>query len=115
MSVSIFLFLMDSATGVCLDCLVSLLFFLFSSFKNNNLNTLHNYYRCEGKVLVLATVHETFPKPTRTRTLWISCGDVAGAAAVRKACLACPRDLPASCEYMDGTCCETVSGAGVCG
>lgn len=29
--------------------------------------------RSEGKVLILASVHDTFPRPSRCATLWISC------------------------------------------
>ena len=58
--------------------------------------------RSEGKVLILATVHDTFPKPQATKTFWLSFHDLNTTLAFRKeVCLDNPVDLPISVEYMD--------------
>jgi len=58
--------------------------------------------RSEGKVLILATVHDTFPKAKDKRSFWISCENIETALAFRKeVCLDNPKDLPISVEYMD--------------
>lgn len=58
--------------------------------------------RSEGKVVILATVHDTFPVPKRKRVFWVSFPDMEMALAYRKeVCLDNPTDLPISCEYMD--------------
>lgn len=58
--------------------------------------------RSEGKVLILATVHDTFPKALEQKSFWISCKDFDTALALRKdVCLNNPKDLPISVEYMD--------------
>lgn len=58
--------------------------------------------RSEGKVLILATVHDTFPKAITSKSFWISCKDFQTAQAFRKdVCLNNPNDLPISVEYMD--------------
>ena len=59
--------------------------------------------RFEGKVLILASVHDTFPTPTRSTTLWISVDDFATTQKLkREVCLGGgAADLPVSCEYMD--------------
>lgn len=58
--------------------------------------------RSEGKVLILATVHDTFPKAIEKKTFWISVKDFETALAFRKeVCLDNPKDLPISMEYMD--------------
>ncbi len=58
--------------------------------------------RSEGKVLILATVHDTFAKPAAKKTFWISFADFETTLAFRKeVCLDNPKDLPISVEYMD--------------
>ena len=58
--------------------------------------------RSEGKVLILATVHDTFPKASEKKSFWISCQDFETAQRFRKeVCLDNPKDLPISVEYMD--------------
>uniref|UniRef100_A0A7S2KDW8 FAD-binding PCMH-type domain-containing protein n=1 Tax=Leptocylindrus danicus TaxID=163516 RepID=A0A7S2KDW8_9STRA len=58
--------------------------------------------RSEGKVLILATVHDTFPRAQTSRLFWISCDSLETALDLRKrVCLASEADLPTSCEYMD--------------
>ena len=58
--------------------------------------------RSEGKVLILATVHDTFQKASESKSFWISFKDLETALAFRKeVCLDNPKDLPISVEYMD--------------
>jgi D-lactate dehydrogenase len=58
--------------------------------------------RSEGKVLILATVHDTFQKAQTKKTLWVSTTDLDTSLAFRKeVCLDNPKDLPLSVEYMD--------------
>ena len=58
--------------------------------------------RSEGKVVILATVHDTFPVPKKKRVFWVSFPDMDTTLAFRReVCLNNPKDLPISCEYMD--------------
>jgi D-lactate dehydrogenase len=58
--------------------------------------------RSEGKVLILATVHDTFPKANKNKSFWISFEDFQTAQMFRKeVCLNNPKDLPISVEYMN--------------
>jgi D-lactate dehydrogenase (quinone) len=57
--------------------------------------------RSEGKVLVLASIHSTFPKPLRSDTLWVSCDDFETAHRIRARCLRDPAALPSQLEYLD--------------
>ena len=58
--------------------------------------------RSEGKVLILATVHDTFPQPANLCHFWISCRDLRTAQALRREVfLRDPASLPKSIEYMD--------------
>jgi len=58
--------------------------------------------RSEGKVLILATIHDTFPVPKASKLFWVSCKDFATADALkRKVALASPTFLAKQCEYMD--------------
>jgi len=70
--------------------------------------------RSEGKVLILATVHDTFPKPAMASMLWICVKDFSTAQRLkREVCLAggaC--DLPVSCEYMDRDSVTAIDEAG---
>lgn len=60
------------------------------------------FVRSEGKVILLATVHDTFPKPKQQKTLWLSFDQLETALRFRKqVCLNNPHDVPVSCEYMD--------------
>jgi D-lactate dehydrogenase len=71
------------------------------------------YNRCEGKVLLLATIHDTFPKPTKAQTYWISFQDLETALAFRKeVCLTDAEHLPTSLEYMDRDAFDVVNEAG---
>ena len=68
--------------------------------------------RSEGKVLVLASVHATFPKPTRSQTLWLGCRDYAQARAIRALCLQEPEDLPSQLEYINRDAFDVIDRAG---
>jgi len=69
--------------------------------------------RSEGKVLILATVHDTFPKPLSTQTFWIAFSDLDTALNFRRqVCLHNPQDLPISVEYMDRDTFDVVDSAG---
>lgn len=69
--------------------------------------------RSEGKVLILATVHDTFPKADEQKSYWISCKDFDTAQAFRKeVCLNNPKDLPMSVEYMDRDSFDVIDQAG---
>jgi D-lactate dehydrogenase len=69
--------------------------------------------RSEGKVLILATVHDTFPKPKSTQSFWIAFQDLETALFFRReVCLNNPKDLPISCEYMDRDTFDVVDSAG---
>ncbi len=74
-----------------------------SSVSRYNGDTKGEYCnRSEGKVLILATVHDTFPKAYTKKTFWVSTSDFETALAFRKeVCLNNPKDLPISAEYMD--------------
>lgn len=70
--------------------------------------------RSEGKVLILASVHDTFPKPQKASTLWLSVRDFATAQRLKRdVCLAGgAADLPMSVEYMDGDSIKAIDEAG---
>lgn len=69
--------------------------------------------RSEGKVLILATVHDTFPKADKSRTFWVSFRDLDTALAFRREVLLdSPHDLPVSAEYMDRDSFDVVDTAG---
>lgn len=68
--------------------------------------------RSEGKVLVLASIHSTFPRPTHSETLWVSCGDFETAHAIRARCLRDPASLPSQLEYMDADSVDVVDRSG---
>lgn len=69
--------------------------------------------RSEGKVIILATVHDTFPKPVATKTFWLSFDSLETALLFRKEVgLNNPDDLPVSMEYMDRDAFDVVDQAG---
>lgn len=58
--------------------------------------------RSEGKVVILATVHDTFPVPSSKRVFWVSFPDLETTLSFRRdVCLNNPKDMPISCEYLD--------------
>ena len=70
--------------------------------------------RSEGKVLILATVHDTFEKPKKSKLLWVSVDNFSTAQRLKRdVCLAGgAADLPTSCEYMDRDSVTAVDEAG---
>jgi len=82
------------------------------------------YVRSEGKVLILASVHDTFPAPVRRRILWVSCDSLERASQLKQLLLSAPEPaeggrrrprgalLPASLEYMDAHTVEVVDRGG---
>jgi D-lactate dehydrogenase (quinone) len=69
--------------------------------------------RSEGKVIILASVHDTFPKPSSTKTFWISFDSLDTALEFRRdVCLHNPTDLPISMEYMDRDAFDVIDQAG---
>mmetsp|Transcript_23668 Transcript_23668/g.35982 ORF Transcript_23668/g.35982 Transcript_23668/m.35982 type:complete len:710 (+) Transcript_23668:68-2197(+) len=58
--------------------------------------------RSEGKVLILATVHDTFQRAAEKGSYWVACKDFETTLRFRKeVCLDNAKDLPISMEYMD--------------
>lgn len=69
--------------------------------------------RSEGKVLVLASVHDTFEPPQASKTFWVSFDSLDTALQFRKdVCLKDPQDVPISVEYMDRDSFDVIDGAG---
>jgi len=58
--------------------------------------------RSEGKVLILATIHDTHPLPEQTKMVWVGCRDFATASALkRQVCLSSPQRMAKTCEYIE--------------
>jgi len=58
--------------------------------------------RSEGKVMILATIHDTYPIPAKEKVVWVSCKDLAMAHAIKhKVCLTSTRPMARSCEYFN--------------
>lgn len=69
--------------------------------------------RSEGKVLILASVHDTFPRPSQTKTFWVSFDSLETTLQFRRqVCLDNPNDLPVSLEYMDRDSFDVIDRAG---
>jgi D-lactate dehydrogenase len=69
--------------------------------------------RSEGKVIILATVHDTFPKPSARKTFWISFDSLETALKFRKdVCLKEPAELPISIEYLDRDAFDVIDQSG---
>ena len=70
--------------------------------------------RSEGKVMILASVHDTFEKPQTSDTLWIACKDLTTAHALKAQVnfAGGVADMPGSCEYMDKDAVRAVDEAG---
>eukprot|EP00536_Pseudo-nitzschia_multiseries_P002428 jgi/Psemu1/183545/e_gw1.32.163.1 len=69
--------------------------------------------RSEGKVLILATVHDTFQAPATAKTYWVSFDSLETATKFKtEVCLDNPEDIPMSCEYMDKDSFEVIDKAG---
>ena len=69
--------------------------------------------RSEGKVLILATVHDTFEAPRESELMWIGCDSLATAQALKRdVFLRDPETLPRSCEYIDRATFDVINTAG---
>jgi len=69
--------------------------------------------RSEGKVFILASIHDTFPLPKKSELYWVSCKDFEMAQELKsKVVLNNPNDLPQSCEYMDRDTFDCVDSSG---
>jgi len=69
--------------------------------------------RSEGKVLILATVHDTFKAPPRAKSYWLSFEDLETTTKFKtEVCLDNPADLPMSIEYMDRDSFDVIDQAG---
>jgi D-lactate dehydrogenase len=69
--------------------------------------------RSEGKVVILATVHDTFEAPAKEKTYWLSFADLDTALKFRReVCLENPNDVPVSIEYMDRDTFDVIDRAG---
>jgi len=69
--------------------------------------------RSEGKVLILATVHDTFKAPPRAKSFWMSFADLDTTIKFKtEVCLDNPSDLPVSIEYMDRDSFDVIDRAG---
>jgi D-lactate dehydrogenase len=69
--------------------------------------------RSEGKVLILATLHDTFATPKAKRTMWVGCQSLEQAHKLKQeVLLANAEDLPVSCEYMDRDSFDVIDEAG---
>lgn len=69
--------------------------------------------RSEGKLMILATLHDTFPMPKKSRLAWVSCKDLATAHALkREVALSSPDCMAKTCEYMNRDTVDAVDKAG---
>ena len=69
--------------------------------------------RSEGKVLILATLHDTYPMPTEEKVIWASCRDFETAQALkREVCISSPDCMAKSCEYINREVHDAVDQAG---
>ena len=69
--------------------------------------------RSEGKVLILATVHDTFKAPPKSKSYWLSFEDLETTIKFKtQVCLDNPADLPMSIEYMDRDSFDVIDKAG---
>ncbi|GKY92571.1 hypothetical protein MPSEU_000227300 [Mayamaea pseudoterrestris] len=69
--------------------------------------------RSEGKVIILATVHDTFLKPKETKMFWLGFDTLETALAFRReVALVNSSDLPVSMEYLDRDAFDVIDQAG---
>jgi D-lactate dehydrogenase len=74
-----------------------------SEVSRYNANTLGCDCNCsEGKVMILASMHDTCPKPDRSKTYWMPFDSLDTTLLFGwQVCLDNPQDIPVSVEYMD--------------
>jgi D-lactate dehydrogenase (quinone) len=69
--------------------------------------------RCEGKVIVLATVHDTFPMPQSTKTFWVSFNSLTTAQQFREhVALDNAEDVPITLEYLNKDAYDVIDESG---
>eukprot|EP00428_Durinskia_dybowskii_P008077 CAMPEP_0170289438 /NCGR_PEP_ID=MMETSP0116_2-20130129/44786_1 /TAXON_ID=400756 /ORGANISM="Durinskia baltica, Strain CSIRO CS-38" /LENGTH=697 /DNA_ID=CAMNT_0010540875 /DNA_START=88 /DNA_END=2179 /DNA_ORIENTATION=+ len=69
--------------------------------------------RSEGKVMILATMHDTFDIPKKSQIVWVACKDLAAAHALKRQVALKSKDCTAkSCEYMNKEVYDGVDRAG---
>ncbi|CAB9507578.1 Quinone-dependent D-lactate [Seminavis robusta] len=69
--------------------------------------------RSEGKVVILATIHDTFPKPKSRKSYWIGFASMELALEFRRTvALQNPHDLPLAVEYVDRDAFDVMDQAG---
>lgn len=68
--------------------------------------------RSEGKVMILATLHDTFPMPAKSRLAWVSCKDFETAQNLKREVCLKEGAMSKSCEYMNRDTFEAVDKAG---
>ncbi|CAE8635991.1 unnamed protein product [Polarella glacialis] len=69
--------------------------------------------RSEGKVMILATIHDTYPMPRESKVVWVACKDFATANLVkRKVALAAPDCMAKTCEYIERQQFDVIDRAG---
>jgi len=69
--------------------------------------------RSEGKVLILATMHDTYPIPKKSQLVWVACKDFADAHALKREVALKGADcMSKTCEYMNSEVYNGVDRAG---
>jgi len=58
--------------------------------------------RSEGKVMILATMHDTWPIPEKEKRVWVSCKTLEMANKVKhEVCISSTKTMARSCEYFN--------------
>jgi len=69
--------------------------------------------RSEGKVMILATMHDTYDMPKKSQLIWIACKNLDQAHALkRQVALKAPNTMAKTCEYMNQETYKGVDRAG---
>jgi len=69
--------------------------------------------RSEGKVMILATIHDTHPLPSTSKLIWVACKDFATCNALkREVALSSPQCMAKSCEYIERSQFDVIDLAG---
>ncbi len=68
--------------------------------------------RSEGHVLILASVHDSFPQPSASETLWISTDSYQVCRELRDIMVQTEADLPSALEYLNRDAVHVIQRAG---
>mmetsp|Transcript_33437 Transcript_33437/g.73149 ORF Transcript_33437/g.73149 Transcript_33437/m.73149 type:complete len:641 (-) Transcript_33437:432-2354(-) len=69
--------------------------------------------RSEGKVMILASIHDTYPQPEKSELVWVGCKDFETAQALKRAvALKSDKCMSSTCEYMNREVYDGVDRAG---